>query len=373
MYLEPSGFIGAAMAVQGIRDATVVLHGQNGCRKGLLSSQMQMLRTTERDRRFYGAQNAIPFSNIRPEDYYRSTLDRLEEVMEHVDSEEYALKVLMCSPGISLIGDDCKRVTMNAEGDMLLDTDSLPKSGPKGFDQCLCDILEFLSLQRTGRIEKGVNIIGLSIMHKDWQSYCHELTHLLKDAGFKPVCVLGAGCSVEEIRQSVNASFNIVVDPGYSEGLSQLYANRYGIPSIGIGRCRIGFEATEELFVKIGDVTGTRLDHGMMMVKKSKKRAFEGVTISSKTMTGRTFGIIASESTAGPLREWLESSFGMVESYDRPDYLFAPGNVALLEQAAGRCGKGVDIGFPSSIGAEFLKKPLMGLEGSMYLLDSLFN
>ena len=52
MHLEPSGFIGAAMAVQGIKDATIVLHGQNGCRKGLLPSQSLLVRTEERDMSF---------------------------------------------------------------------------------------------------------------------------------------------------------------------------------------------------------------------------------------------------------------------------------------------------------------------------------
>jgi hypothetical protein len=63
----------------------------------------------------------------------------------------------------------------------------------------------------------------------------------------------------------------------------------------------------------------------------------------------------------------------MVWNDDRPDYLFAPGDIALLEEREGRCGKGVDIGFPSSYGSDFLKKPLMGLEGVMYILDALFN
>ncbi len=372
MIIEPSGFIGAAMAVQGIKDATVVLHGQNGCRKGLLSSQSLMVRTEERDRRFYGTERAVPFSNIRPEDYYGRTLDKLEAVMEHVDSEEYSLKVVMSSPGISMVGDDCGRIVSD-RSTMVLDTDALPEGCPGGFDACIRSILEHLSPEQGERDGKGVNIIGLSIMHKDWYSYCHELSHLLKDAGFKVVCVLGAGCTVDDIRRSVNASYNIVVDPAYARSTSALYEERYGMKTISIGKCPIGFGSIEELFSRIGEVTGCVPQHGLSMLKKSKRRAYEGIVASGKNLRGRTFSIIAEDTTKIPLKGWLEESFGMVECDTEPDYLFAPGNMAILEQASGRCGKGVDIGFPSSAGSDFLKRPLMGMEGCMYILDALFN
>jgi len=372
-YIGPSGYIGAAMAVQGIKDVTVVLHGQNGCRKGLLGSQKAMVRTKIRDSRFYGIDSAIPYSNIRPEDYYNNTVSKLEAVVDHVSGEEYSLKVVMCSPGISMIGDDCRRFSAEDPETMLLNTDVLSRSSSKGFDECIHDIVGFLSPEQGERIANGVNLIGLSIMHKDWYSYCHEISHLLKDAGFKVVCVLGAGCSVQDIRNSVNASYNIVVDPAYCEQTAKMYEDSYGIRSISIGKCPIGFDSISSLFERVEDVTGVELAHGRSMIKKSKKRAYEGVFSSGKDMRGRTFDIIAEETTSVPLAEFLESSFGMVRNDDRPDYLFAPGDIALLEEREGRCGKGVDIGFPSSYGSDFLKKPLMGLEGVMYILDALFN
>ncbi len=167
MYLEPSGFIGASMAVQGIKDATVVLHGQTGCRKGLLLSQKLAVREAGRDPRYYGGDSVIPYSNVRPEDYYKGTLDKLEDVMKHVDSESYNLKVLMCSPGISMVGDDCRKVSAS-DNTLILDTDSLPDSAMGGFDQCIRDIVEFLDPKKGETVQKGVNLIGLSIMHKDW-------------------------------------------------------------------------------------------------------------------------------------------------------------------------------------------------------------
>jgi hypothetical protein len=372
MHLEPSGFIGAAMAVQGIKDATVILHGQTGCRKGLLPSQSLMPRTAVRDGRFYGKDNAIPYSNVRPEDYYGDTLEKLMGVMEHVDAEDYSLKVLMCSPGISMVGDDCKRAS-RSPATLFLDTDSLPSSAIEGFDRCICEIVKFLNPERNSTIVKGINIVGLSIMHKDWSSFRHELSHLLKDAGFTVVSALGAGCTVDDIKNSVNAEYNIVVDPAYGGKTAEYYEKEYGTKTISIGKCPIGFDAVEEFLIKIGEVTGVMPEHGLSMLKKSRRRAYEGVTLASKRLDGMTFDIIAPDTAKQPLRAFLMDSFGMVEDDDSPDYLFAPGNISVLEEASGRCGKGIDIGFPSSSGPAFLKEPLMGMEGVMYILDSLFN
>lgn len=256
---------------------------------------------------------------------------------------------------------------------MVLDTDDLPEDCPGGFDSCIRSIVKHLSPSPGKRIPNGVNIIGLSIMHKDWSSYLHELSHLLKDAGFKVICALGAGCTTEQIGQSVNASYNIIVDPMYSPRTAELYESEYGVKTISISRCPVGYDAIEELFQQIGKTTGVIPEHGLSMLRKSKRRGYEGIVASGKSMRGRTFSIIADESTEKPLRAWLEDSFGMVECDDHPDYLFAPGDIARLEEASGGCGKGVDIGFPSSSGSDFLKRPLMGLEGCMYILDALFN
>ena len=256
---------------------------------------------------------------------------------------------------------------------MVLDTDRLSDRGCVGFDQCIRDILEGLHPEKGETVEGGVNILGLSIMHKDWYSFRHELGHFLKDAGLKVVCPVGAGCTVDELRRSVNASFNIVVDPAYSAITSRFYSERYCIPSVSIGCCPIGFDATEEFMHVVGDAAGTPLSHGLSMVRKAKRRAYGSITASGKRLVGKTFDIVAEETTRAPLGDFLRDSFGMVEDSDRPDYLFAPGDIALLEQRSGNCGKGVDIGFPSSSTSDFLKKPLMGIEGTMYLLDSLFN
>ncbi len=373
MTLEPNGFIGAAMGIQGITDATVVLHGQNGCRKGLMISQKLLVRSEPRDNGSYAGGSAIPYSDVRPEDYYTDTAKKLSDTLQHVNGEGYGLIAVMCSPGVSIVGDDLERLAGSGERIMTLDSDSLPPDAYGGFDRCMSDVMRFLSPTGGTKRPESVNILGLSIMHKDWSSFRHELSHLLKDAGFDVACTLGAGCTVSDIERSVNSSFNIVVDPGCTRETAALYEKNYGMPSISIGRCPIGFDATEELMRRIEVVTGKPLAHGLSMLKKSKRRGYDGIVASGKDLTGSTFSIVAPESTSIPLRDWLTDSFGMVECGDRPDFLFAPGDMARLEEASGGCGKGVDIGSPSSCGSDFLKKPLMGLEGAMYLLDALFN
>lgn len=371
-YQRASGFIGAAMAVQGITDATVILHGQTGCRKGLIASQSLMNRTERRDREFYGTENAIPFTNVTSQDYYTHTLDKLQSLVSHVDGENYALKVLMCAPGTSLIGDDLERV-QTADNTMSLPIDAIPKYAPEGFDHAIFSILEHLSPESIEKDPMSVNLLGLSIMHKDWYSVCHEISHLLKDAGFRVRCVLGAGCSVGDILESTGSSYSIVLDPMYCAKTSELYEKKFGITTISIEECPIGFDAFRRLLNEIESVTGVRVAHGHSMLKKSMKRGYQGINASGISMKGRRFAIVADRSTYIPLKDFLVSSFGMVEDPKNPDYLFAPGDIARAEESSGNCRKGIDIGFPSTYGQDFLKKPLMGLEGTMYILDGLFN
>ena len=360
MYLKPNGFTGAAMAAQGISDVTLVLHGQAGCAKGIAASPCMVP----------GGRIRFACTDIRPEDYYGSASGKLERTMANIRSKDSALKVLMSSPGVSMIGENYGKVL--GEDAMVIDTDELPPSCPEGFDDCICQIASFLEPEKEKTIENGVNIVGLSIMHKDWQSFDHEIRHFLKDAGFQVISALGAGCTADEIRRSAAAAYNIVVDPAYCSRTADMYERKFGVKPVSTGRCPVGYDAIEELFTRIEEVTGVRTEHGLSMLKKSKRRAYSCIRSSSKSLAGYTFGIDAPGTSRLPLKEFLENSFGMTQCEDCPDYLFAPGDSAVLRQASGMCGKGIDIGFPSS-GTDFIRKPLMGLDGVMYILDGLFN
>lgn len=373
MEIEPDGFIGGVMAVEGITDATVTLHGQRGCRKGLLISEMCMPRP-ERDRLvdvpYYAGHRTVPYSCMTFRDYYGESGRRISEAIRYVSTEGYELNIVLCSPGLSMIGDDLATIP---EGTMVYDRDGLDCGCAEGYDRMTRDIITHLASDVDDVIPDSIAILGLSIMHKDWRTVRQEFTKYLTDAGHTVVSVPGAGCTVQELRDCTRAEYAVILDPDHCALTADLLSREHGVKIISTGCAPIGFDAVANLYEAIGDATGHRLTHGFRMLDKTRGRAYESIVASGRELIGTTYSINASESVSSPLSRWLETSFGMVSAEGVPDVLFASGDRVISELESGRCRKGVDIGFPSSSRVDFQRSPVMGLDGSLYLLDRLFN
>ncbi|MBE6521365.1 MAG: hypothetical protein E7Z68_09785, partial [Thermoplasmata archaeon] len=357
---EPDGITGAAAAIQGIRDMRLLLHGQNGCRKGLLPLE----RCIPSDG------PAIPYTDVSPADYYGGTVIKLERSLDALSGE--GLVAVLETPALTLIGDDVEGMAKSRKGCIRLDTDSLGNDIGTGFDSTIVSVLDHLTPERSGIIDNGVNILGLSVTHKDWRTVQMEMGHLLKNAGLRLVSVVGADCTLGDLRDSVRSRFNIVVDPEFCSRTVGFY-EAMGVETVGIGCQPIGFDRVEDLYRAVSEATGRRTSHAFEMLAKYRRRAYDGIKAYSKSLVGKTYAIDASVSVSDPLSCWLETSFDMVaDEFGRPDYLFTSGPKAFLEQASGGCGKGVAVRYPHRK-YDFVKSPIMGLDGAMYLLDALLN
>ncbi len=355
---EPDGLTGAAVAVQGIKDATLLLHGQNGCRKGLLAVERCM------------PGDNVPFTDVSPADYYGGTPLKLERSLDELSDSK--LVVVLETPALTLIGDDIDGLIASRDGRIHLNTDSLGSEVGTGFDMAMVRILQYISPKRTEAVENGAVIVGLSVAHKDWRTVKMEMGHLMKNAGLKLMSAIGIDCTLDDLRSSANASYCIVLDPDFCEETRKFYED-LGLKVISIGCQPIGFDRVKELYDAISEATGHRMEHAYEMLAKYRGRAYDGIKASGRSLVGRSYRIDASDSLSVPLSAWLEDSFGMVEDDSgRPDYLFTSGPKAVLEQAAGRCGKGIAVRYPPAK-YDFVKSPVIGLDGSMCILDGLFN
>ena len=284
--------------------------------------------------------------------------------------------MLFTSPGLSIVGDDCLRAARASgvgESIISFDPDQLGSGCPEGFDSVVRAAVERTVPDRAETIPGTVNVLGLSIMHKDWRCVKQEIGHLLGKAGLKVLSFPGAGSTLEDLHASASAEFNIILCPEHCTKTAAFYAEKFGIPAVSTGESPVGFDAFERFYREVSDVTGHETEHGFQMLKNSRRRAYECILASDEDLTGLSYRIDSVPSTADPLGRWLESSLGMVLAAGRPDVLFAPGDDALFAERSGRCGTGIDIGFPSSACVDFSKAPVMGLDGAMYILGSLFN
>ncbi len=220
------GFTGAVMAVESIRDAAVLVHGPGGCRVRHMVHSTAVFPRTEGAEEFsalyYYGYPRVPATYLDDYDYVNGASYKLDEALEEVNRRNPALLVVVNSPGAALIGDDVGGAISSSQlsskafcldGSMV----SLPVSF--GYSHTLCEVMSFLSPVRRCPRKGTVNLLGLSILDKDWMAGRDELVDLVESMGLTVISTPGAGASVGELMDSVEAEFSIIVCPEMCEGL----------------------------------------------------------------------------------------------------------------------------------------------------------
>ena len=117
----PDSLTGAILAIEGIRDAAVLLNGPTGCKfyhgsiaEGQLprESSYDPLRFIEE---FYFGQPRVPATYLEGNDYVFGSSGKLERILPVVAAKGHALVAVINSPGAALIGDDLEQFVTSAK------------------------------------------------------------------------------------------------------------------------------------------------------------------------------------------------------------------------------------------------------------------
>lgn len=413
MKVRPDGFIGMVMGIEGISDATTLMHGPDGCRKNLtvLSSKCYPRGQSHVDMStpYYRGMPRIPCTGVVSSDYIFGSYRKVVDALTFLKEESPGLVVIVSTPGASLIGDDCqKAIRESGMEDVAMAMDADPISHPLGygFDRTMSEIASKLAVPAVSKQKGRVNVLGANVLMKDWPTVVEEFSHMLSLMGLEVGCFLGAGCSVEDIRQSGSAEFNIVLLPEYAEKTAETYARLFGTPSVSPRFAPVGFDATVEWLEYVAGATGTDCSAALEFVAGMRSRAYRCMLACRNRVRGESFALDAEASVAYPLAKWLMDSFSMVpcsitmspggceasiESLSTfleeksleemigaevpgfADVILCDGNTARLKQGAKLCRKGIDISFPSISNVDFRRSPVFGPSGALYLLDRLMN
>ncbi|SFM26982.1 nitrogenase component 1 [Methanolobus profundi] len=356
MTLTADAFTGSLLAVEGIRDATVVLNGPTGCKyyhshisdkQYPKASSLDPLGYTEE---FYFGQPRIPCTYLEGQDYIGGGTEKLQRILPAIASKNNDLLVIVNSPGASLIGDDLKR---------FIDSASLSK-------RCIAIEVE---------------------------------------------TVLCAGTSIEELRRSSSVAFNLVIFPEYGLKIAKWYEERFDIPYIiSQEGGPVGYDATEMWIEKIACSMSVDPSKAIEMVKKERKKHYHKISrFYSLTglPKGATFLIKGDSSVVLPLTKWLYEYLGMEPlgvktlpgmcsgterqiidllenigfadswnnfSDDIPvDVVLADGHTVKMMSEKKLCRSGIEISMPSSGYLNFLPRTYIGINGALFLLEQIFN
>lgn len=414
------GFTGALLAVESFKDGCAVLHGPGGCRNyHTFLSSLCYPRANPGDfkkysQQYFFGQSRIPCTFIDEDNYINGSDKKLEECIPLIcNMNEHCFNVFIESPGAALIGDnipDAIERSGFSDGAMAIEESLISQPFSTSYDHTIKSILEWKSPKKKTTIPNSVNILGLPISSNDWEDSLMDLKLMLSEMDIEVISSPGAGCSSADLELSTSAEFNVCVSPEYCTRTSSFYDTEYGIPTIfsDMG-APVGFDATEYWANNIAKAMNADTTMMTQHVHKYKERAFKRISGSlySQRVKCSRFTIMTDSSIMYPLTRWLYNYLCMVPisisadpgadknmvnstikfleeaglkealytdpAANKVDFMFTDGQTAETQMMMGTCRKGVDIALPNLSRANFIPRPIYGLNGSLYILDEVFN
>jgi nitrogenase molybdenum-iron protein alpha/beta subunit len=412
---------GAILAIEGLIDGAAVLNGPTGCKFYHASvSDTQLPREGSLDPilhsdLFYFGQPRVPCTYLDDEDYIYGSENKVRSVLPRMLEKGYRLIGVINSPGASLIGDEIPRIVEDSGiGVRHVSLESTGFTGRlvDGFQKGTVALLEELVEESERKVENKVNLVGVSLYQRRWGHSVDHLTHLLGACGIEVGSVICAGSTVDQIASSAEVIGNVVVHEEYSDRVVKWYQGNHDIPWFSSeAGAPVGFEALEEWIEGVGRLTRMDMTPALRMVRGQRRRAHDLVSRYNSITglpKGCSFGIRGDASLILPITTFLYDYLGMVPEHvecngtsDRSvswnklvgflegrgledcirgsmdekgfDVILADGNMVGSMVAMGRAGSGVVIGLPSISPMDLMRSPLLGLDGTLNLLDCVLN
>ena len=417
--IMPDGFSGAITAVEGIRDAAVLLNGPTGCKfyHGALSdgrfprrNSMDPLRYSDE---FYFGQPRVPATYLDDQDYIFGATEKLDKILPKTAEKGHRLIAVVNSPGAALIGDDLERFIAAAglpAPCVAVESAGFSDGFAHGFQEAVIRTLKRISPPSLPIRSKRVNLIGISIFQRHWEGDVQELKRLLGLCGIQVNAVLCAGCSVADLEALGSAEANLVVHHEFADELIPFLESAFGRPSlIPATGSPIGFQETERWIEGVCESLRADPAPALADVRRARKRAYDALSrFNSLTglPKGATFALKADGSIALPLTRWLYDYLGMVpvgvstndavsehrkllrnflkeircadawdsDGADRaPDLVFGDEGFIGRFRARGLPVFGIDIAMPGGGNLEIIPRCAVGASGTLWLLERILN
>lgn len=199
--ITPDSFSGIIFALEGVSRTVVLLNGPTGCKFYHSSiSDNQTIKQFEFDplnypEKWYFGQPRVPCTYLDSSDYIYGSRDKLEEALAFLrDNVSFELLCIVNSPGAALIGDDLKGIADQIIHDkpvIIIETPGFSSDVCTGYEMAAVELIKQLPLlQPVKRIPAAVNILGVSIYHRNYAGDIAELKRLMGLCGITVNCVL---------------------------------------------------------------------------------------------------------------------------------------------------------------------------------------
>jgi len=414
-YDRPDGIFGALLAFEGISDSATIMNGPTGCKSypAWFAEHAYPCRDKEPHfgapfkyyRRFFFTQPRVPCTYLDGDDYIMGTCGKLDEIYEDVMTLKPNLVGIVNSPGASLIGET---LSLKNERGLVVRIESPEPSVPMGtgFQTAMIKILETISPKKQKK-RKGVNLIGITTWDLHWKDSIDDLKHILGLCGISVNTVIGAGCSVSELKDSGNAELNVVIYRDFASDIVKWYERELNVPYFESKfGAPIGFDALEDWVLGICEKLNVDPTNAMNRIKEKRQRTADALLslyTLYKPIMGYTFSITANGAFVYPVMSFLYDYLGMMPSafntgtdrtFDNEigkflkdndldvsdDVLDTPADVMIGDgpsiasaEFRGIVNGGYDVARQGRTIVPIKERPILGLEGTMNLLDAVMN
>lgn len=405
--ISPDALSGMIFALEGMRNAIVLLNGPMGCRF-YHSTTSQFI--TEHPRLYlpleeggervpvdytflndwFFRQERVPSTYLDGYDYVYGTKEKVADALRYISQNiDFDLLAIVNSPGAALIGDNLLEIARSILGDrrsVMLESPGFSEPFELGYSEALRALLAQVgpALWRDGAgtakgegDAKSVNMLGLSIWHRYHEGDLKELRRLFDLCGIRVNACPCAGCTVEELSHLPQADLNVVLYPEMGLESARFLEETLGQPYYVCQVPPVGFAATERMFADICELLG--VSDEAFMRESERARALSWYKIKQvDTLSGKPKGVMfhvsGNDSQVRAYAEFLTDYLGMVwADPEDAELVFADANLIAELMLKNKTFCGIEINLPGMGYIDLVSKTHLGIEGSLFLIEQVLN
>ena len=264
---------GALATLRAIPRAIPIIHASAGCGQNLYIAYSNGGAYLGGG---YCGGNAIPSSNVIERDIVFGGEDRLREqiktTLEIMDGDLY---IVLSGCMVEMIGDDLDAVVCEfAEEEkqvFAVHTPSFRGNSYLGYDLVLSGLVKKYITKQANKKALKVNVLGLvPSLDVFWEGNLKEIKRLLTRLGLEVNTFFGEGETLADIKNSGDASLNIVLSGVYGVQTAELFQELHDIPYITTD-LPIGAHATEDFLKAVAAKLNIKADVTNEVIKSEKK------------------------------------------------------------------------------------------------------
>lgn len=394
--ITPDCTTGAIFAMEGIRNAVVLLNGPMGCRfyhstTSRFLTIRPLLRLPQEEggearpvdyntlNNWFFRQERVPCTWLDGEDYVYGTREKVLEALAYIrDHVAFDLLAIVNSPGASLIGDALLEPARGLLGDqvILLETPGWSSAWEDGASAASLQVLKGLRLRKDREIPGRVNLLGVNLWQRYQEGDVLELKRLLALCGVETGAVLCAGTSVPELERLPEAELNLVVCPELGMDCAKYLEETWGTPYL-CPDLPVGFDATEAWIDQVCGRLGK--DPAPALEESRRARALAWYKLRDFEQSygrprGVKFHVEIGPSADRAYTAFLRDYLAMIPSPAREaELVFSDANVIAELMLENRTFCGIEARMPSMGYTDLLPKTHLGVNGALFLIEQVLN